>query len=716
MKSRPRGHRWLLVLGATLYGGLVSARALADTPESAPAAAAPASAEAPKPGDGATTPRDAAPPPTDVRVQGARREVGGATIRRDDAREIPGTFGDPTKFVEALPGVVPTTSGSQSFFVRGAPPETSGFFVDGIPVPALYHVGFGPAVVHPALLDHVDFFPGAAPARYGRAVGAVLDAETAEPVPRLHGEGNLRLFDASALAKTPFGDGRGSVLASGRYAYPGPVVSLFDPSVGLSYWDYQARATWQLSDHERIGALTFGSNDLLTSKNTNAAGYAYTAQLVSTQFHRVDLRYDDALGPRDTLRVAVTLGHDAIGNETASGLDTLARLRSELDLRPSRKVRIRAGADVQLDHFAVGANPEQAADPTPPQVGLPVTPRNDVTLGVRADVAWRILPGVEIVPGIRVDMFTSRRTDSPPPGSRDTSATAVPAIDPRLAARVALVHRVTWVSTVGIAHQMPGLVASTPTDTPMLQGAGVEQGLKTSAQLSEGFEVALPEGFTSSATAFLHHYTNLPDLTAPCTTSLDPTRCIELGVDGRAYGLELLVKRALTERFAIFVAYTLSRSTRQAHGEGGGGPLTWIPSEYDRTHVVSAMAAYDLGHHWRVGARVVAYSGRPYSETYMGVPLAPYNDERLPGFFRLDARLEKSWRVGATGRVSFVVEGVNVTANKEVDGLDCQPAPASGPVAPYTGGALPAGAQTDRCTNDYLGPITIPSVGVEGSF
>jgi hypothetical protein len=655
--------------------------------------------------------------PQDVRVRGSRREIGGTSIRPDDAREIPGALGDPSRVVESLPGVVPTTSGLQSFFVRGAPPETSGFFLDGIPIPALYHVGFGPAVIQPALLDHVDFFPGAAPARFGRAIGGVLDGETADPLKRPHGEASLRLFDAGGLVETPFAGDRGTVLVGGRYAYPGLVIPLFDPNVNLTYWDYQARVTWNLSDHERVGILAFGSNDLLTEKQTNAVGARYTSQDVATQFHRVDLRYDDALGPRDTFRLAFTFGHDAAGGEISNALDTSARLRSEFDLRPSSAVRIRAGADVQWDHYAVGADPEQAADPTPHPIGLPITPRNDVAFAARSDVVWRILPGVELVPGLRADVFTSRRTDSPPPGARDANATAIPALDPRLAARVALARHVTSISTVGIAHQVPGLVVPVPDATPLLQSPGVEQGLQTSAQLSEGLELGLPGGFTTTSTVFLHHYVGLPDLTAPCLTNLDPTRCLEQRVDGRAYGLELLLRRALTEKFAVWLSYTLSRATREAHGPDPGAPVTWIASDYDRTHVASAMATYDLGKRWRVGLRFYGYSGRPVSRTYLGVLVPPYNDERLPGFFRIDLRVEKSWRVGATGRISFIAEGLNVTLNKEVDGLDCQPAPSMGPHPPYSGvGPLPAGAQFDLCQRDVIGPITVPNLGLEGAF
>jgi hypothetical protein len=317
---------------------------------------------------------------------------------------------------------------------------------------------------------------------------------------------------------------------------------------------------------------------------------------------------------------------------------------------------------------------------------------------------------VELVPGLRADVFSSR-TSGALGGGAATNGT--PALDPRLAARVTLFPRVTAISTIGVAHQVPGLVIFAPDVTPGLVSPGLEEGLQSAEQISEGIEVVLPEGFVASATGFLHHYAGLPDLTFPCPD--EPALCFAKKVDGRAYGLELLVRRALTERFAILVSYTLSRSVRQSNA--AGEPVVWIPSEYDRTHVGSAIATYDLGKHWRVGGRFFGYTGRPYSRSYFATPVPPFNSERLPGFWRLDLRLEKSWEIGRSGRVSFVVEGLNVTLNKEVVDLNCRAAPGGpGPPPLYTGGSLPPGAKYDLCTPDALGPIAIPSIGVEGSF
>ena len=160
----------------------------------------------------------------EVLVLAPHRDVGETTVRREDTRNLPGTFGDPTRVMEALPGVVPTASGLQAFFVRGAPPTATGYFIDGVPVPVLYHVGFGPSVIHPALIDHVDFYQGAPPATYGRYVGGVLSATTVAPADHPHAEANVRLFDAGGIVETPFADGQASALAAARYGYPGTVL------------------------------------------------------------------------------------------------------------------------------------------------------------------------------------------------------------------------------------------------------------------------------------------------------------------------------------------------------------------------------------------------------------------------------------------------------------------------------------------------------------
>ena len=658
-----------------------------------------------------------------VQVLAPHRDVGETTVRREDTRDLPGTFGDPTRFAETLPGVVPTASGLQAFFVRGAPPTATGYFIDGVPVPALYHVGFGPSVIHPGLIDHVDFYQGAPPAAYGRYIGGALGATTNAPEDHPHAEANLRLFDVGALGETPFADGRGSALVAARYGYPGVILPLFATNTGLSYWDYQGRVTWNVDDRDRIGVLAFGSDDELTQQQGDP-GSTYTQQLVADQFHRVDLRWDRALGTSAapaTMRLAATLGRDAVGDNVSNAIDDSARLRLELDVRPSRDLRVRAGADVLFDRLRPGPPPEGS-----PAGGATLAlSRAAVVIGAHVDAAWRVSRAVELTPGLRADVYATDflRTASAPAGLETVGGSATPVLEPRLAARVRMASGVTAVSTFGMSHQLPGIVAQYPETTPFIQ-PGVLTGLQSSVQASQGVEIALPASFSLTSTGFLHEYSGLPDTTACAFSPVDPSQCVTPTVGGRAFGLEFLLRRPFTDRFTVWVSYTLSRSTREAHVAGASPtvtqpsmePTTTILGEYDRTHVLSAVASFDLGKSWRVGGRLFAYSGRPYTAFSMDSPVVPYDSQRLPGFFRIDARLEKAWIIGGKDRIAVVLEGVNVTLNKEVVSASCGgPATASVIRVPAIGSAG-GRAVVNACSFDTIGPITIPSIGVEGTF
>jgi hypothetical protein len=152
---------------------------------------------------------------------------------------------------------------------------------------------------------------------------------------------------------------------------------------------------------------------------------------------------------------------------------------------------------------------------------------------------------------------------------------------------------------------------------------------------------------------------------------------------GSAYGFELFLKRKLTRKLGGFLSYTLSRSTRSYRDR------SYIAA-FDRTHVVNLAVAYDLGRRWRVGGRTMFYTGLPKAPD----PTDP-DSTRLPPFFRLDLRVEKRWMLGERTWIAAVGEWMNATLSKEAIATQCT---------------------LEGCEAQTIGPITIPSVGVEGGF
>ncbi len=614
-------------------------------------------------------PAPASPAPIEVTVLGEKPAPMAVSLARTEVRQIPGTFGDPFRAIEILPGVTPIISGLPYFYVRGAPPGNVGYYLDGIRVPYLYHIAIGPSVIHPAMVDRVDLYSGGYPARFGRFAGGIVAAETAAPNPTLHGEASIRLYDAGALVEGGFADGRGTFLLGGRYSYTAALLSVLAKGVTLDYRDFQGRMSYNLTADDQISLVTFGAYDLIAQDSNGISTIGF-----GSEFYRGEVRWDRKLGAGGRLRTAVTAGFDqtAVGGERKAQ-NRLGGLRVELDQRFGHRLRLRAGLDGMLESYRV-TNPIHG-DPDDPdsrtfQALFPA--RRDATTGVHGELGIEIRPGFVVTPGVRLDYY------------RSAGAEAV-AVDPRLSARLDLSSSVALVQSLGIAHQPPSFLLP----IPGLALGSLSRGLQTAYQASVGVEWNLMMNTRLTSNLFYDIFTNMTD-----TLSLPERDTSDLSgrTSGRAYGFELFLHRKLTRDLGGFVSYTLSRSEREMNGQR-------FPSAFDRRHVLNAALALDLGRHWRAGTRVMWYTGAPKTSqagatvsssdapvlTSAANPWVP-NPPRDPSFWRLDLRLEKLWQLGETTHMSFVAEVLNATASKETLG------------------------------GTAIGPVVVPSIGVEGGF
>ena len=183
---------------------------------------------------------------------GGRDDVG-----RDEVERIPGALADPFRLVESMPGVLALRSGLAYVYVRGAPPSGTQYIYDGIPIPLLSHLAVGQSAIHPGATREVRFFPGAAPARFGRTIGGA------------------------------------HAMVAARYGYPGPIVSALTPGLTLQYGDYLARGRVALSASDRVELVALGSVDALD--NPPYADSSTDRGDMFLTFHRVEMRLVRAL-------------------------------------------------------------------------------------------------------------------------------------------------------------------------------------------------------------------------------------------------------------------------------------------------------------------------------------------------------------------------------------------------------------------------------------
>lgn len=617
--------------------------------------------------------------PIEVTVEGDKAAPGSVSLGRKVIQEMPGVLGDPYRAIEVEPGVTPVASGVPFYFIRGAPPGNVGYYFDGIPVPMLFHVGAGPGVIPPALVQRVELHLGPYPADFGRLAGSVVDAEGTPPRDEWRAEGVLRFVDIGGFVEGPLPDGAGSVLVGGHYALGTEILSALVPSVDMAYADYQGRASLKVGSRGRLSLLTFGSYDYLATVEDGTRDV-----LLDSDFHRVNLRYDHELDGGGAVRLDTTLGLDqsrGIGVKEARDFKTLARLSFRQPL--GGKVLLRAGLDLAFDVFDVEPGGEQecttfvcSSGPLGETTEIELArafevlfpSRLDVALGAWVDALIVMGPRATIIPGLRFDYFHSM-------------GESAFALDPKLVGRFGITDNFRIVPAVALASQPPGFPP-----IPGLQIGGLPGGLQRALQTSFGGEGELGP-VDLRASVFRHATFNLTDsIGAQRGTGFGPERFLTR-TTGDSYGMEISARGALSRSTFFLLSYTLSHTTRNLDG-------VRVPSAYDRTHVAQLAFLHDLGKNWKAGSRILFYTGFPADEALPGRPPLE-NPDRVKPFFRLDARLSKRWVFEDRAYVGLVFDFQNVTLAKEVFDVMCNDA---------------------GCEAREVGPIVIPTTVLELGF
>ena len=613
----------------------------------------------------------------DVHVRGARTSPS-ITRRTMDRREIeamPGAGGDALRTVESLPGVARAPALSGLLVVRGSAPQDTQVFVDGSDVPLAFHFGGLAAIVPTEVLERIDVYPGNYDVAYGRGMGGVVDVGLRSPArDAAHLIVKADILDARALVETPL-DAKTRVLVAARRSYFDawfPAVSQ-NLALGVTaapvYFDAQAILERDLGLHTTARATFLASSDriALTLPPSGDRDPALTGELsTATSFWRAQVRVDGKVDRARWMTMA-SVGHDtlsvSLGKLHGSDDVTRTQLRAEVDAPVARGVRMRTGVDVNAGRFAFDLLFPPVPTPDEPDVGplfgraplhatrstAYVSPAAFANVEVVPSAAWRVLLGV------RADAFS------------DVSGVAV---QPRGNVRYSLVPsypRTLFKAAAGLFAQAPQPYENDATfGTPGLAS-------QRAVHASVGLEQDLTRHVEVSIEPF---YKRLDGLVSrrPDGAAASGFRYGNEG-EGLVYGAELLLKYRPDARFWGWIAYTMSRSTRRALPEQE--PRIF---KYDQTHVLSAVGSYRLGRGWEAGLRARYVTGNPYTPavggafdadagTYAPIERRPLYTARLPSFFSVDVRVEKTWAIGERATVSVYLDVVNATNHRNAEGI-----------------------------------------------
>jgi TonB family protein len=575
-----------------------------------------------------------------------REEVSRITLRGPEIQQVPGTFGDPFRVVQTLPGTASIVSLLPFPVIRGASPSSTGFLLDGTRVPLLYHLLVASSVVHPEFIEEIQFYPGGAPVLYGGYTGGIVDGRTH----RARSDEHLIDLDANLIQtggfiRQPISSLGVTVTAAARYGYPGLILSLATNQASLSYWDYQLRFD---GGNPRTGwtVMLFGANDELDTPAPNAPPGSSNPPLAPAlilNFHRADLRAYHGSGRLDGL-YRVVLGYDHTESSGSNVATWVVEPTMRWNWRQNERLTLTWGLEGSFHDINQGA---------PSTVAPDAFSLNTITQDLHAlyvgsalvETLWRPSGRWLIRPGVREDIYYDRNTTK--------SAT-----DPRLTVRFRLANRdlpgvtagsddsALWLKgAVGIYHQPPRFVLPLPGFDVM----PLKYGLLESIQTSLGVEAPLRQHFSLSLEGYFAYMNptifdltiNSQTLNTTGNTSLIPTTTappqttaqeildrLTTPRTGRAYGVEMLVRREAKSGLFGWLSYSLSRSERYRDG-------SWVAYDFDRTHLVNLVAGLRLPRNWDLGMRFQYQSGKPATTTF------GYNTARGNGYYRVDLRVDK---------------------------------------------------------------------------
>jgi hypothetical protein len=472
------------------------------------------------------------------------------------------------------------------------------------------------------------------------------------------------------------------------------------------YYDAQVKVTHDLGPNESIDVLGMTARDELTRTLTNPDPAEIKKDYSLTNFGRVGLAYKRQFDDGSSVLLTPWAGHDHLVTRSSFGgapteLDTSSNVygfRAAYRGRTSATTVTTVGLDVE---GSVSSYARTGSVTLPPREGdisvFGQPPGDQVNADTWHTATLSVAPYVQtdiglfedklhIVPGVRVEPFittASRLTPevagSPPIGITSQSTE----LEPRLSSTYQMVPRLGFKGAFGFYHQSPeGSDLSSVFGNPTL---GVERAF----HLLGGSTFKLTDQVSFEEVLFYSKSSDLVTRNASDTPQL--ARALVQQGEGRAYGIQVLLRHELSGRFFGWVSYTLMRSERkddcseletQTDPTGVMAahqacvPGQWRLFDFDQTHVATIVGSYDLGAGFEFGARFRYATGFPRTPVvgaFIGTRRDLYEPEfgaqnsiRIPAFVQLDARVSKRFK-WSWGKAEIYLDVQNVTdrANPE---------------------------------------------------
>ncbi|HEY1558278.1 MAG TPA: TonB-dependent receptor [Kofleriaceae bacterium] len=603
------------------------------------------------------------------------------------ARSLPGGGGDAAKIVQSLPSVARPSAGSTDIVVWGAAPNESRVFVDGVPVPALYHVGGYRSAVGNDLIGDIHLSPAAFGVDRGRAIGGVIDIGLGDPREAPEWRVQADVLDGSLEGRTTIAGV--TIAAAVRQSWLDRAVAVVEdprklaPNAPLPRWtDGQLVARAELAPRTVLTAWVIGSLDLLDRTLYSDDPATQTSEKTDQKFGRaqVTVRHDRDDGDDSG---TIWFGRDDARDDYQFG-PIPANVSDEAwvgGARAAQQRRFAAGTIIttgldldsefaSLARFGSLTVPAREGDiyifGQPPGGDVAADSWSATTVDAAGHASLDAHAGpFAFTAGARLDgwllsasRLTPRVGATPNVGSQQIAYDA----DPRGSVQCKLGDEFALRADAGEYHQ-----ARQASDTSSVFGTpalGIEQAWHVTAggqwrRAPFALEVA---GYARW----------LDDLVARDLAVTPPLAkaLTQLGI-GHVEGVQVTARVIGWHGLSGWLGYTLSRSRRKDAPD-----QPWRFFDHDQTNGLIAVAGWVHGA-WTLGGRVRYATGEPRTPVigafFDGATgryepiVGDHNATRVPDYFAADARAERRFALTGAAKGAVYVEVQNLTdrANAE---------------------------------------------------
>ncbi len=575
-----------------------------------------------------------------------RPQMGVVNVPISKIRELPVVLGeaDVLKIIQLLPGVQSGNEGTTGFYVRGGNADQNLVQLDEATVYNPNHLYGLFSTFNARALNNVQLIKGGFPAKYGGRLSSILDITMKEGNNKeFHGSGGVGLVTSQLTLEGPIKKDVASFIISGRRTYIDKIIKPFLPIGNNSdyyFYDTNAKVNWKLSSKDRLFLSFFKGQDDVKYNETK--GIAYDINFGNTT---ATLRWNHIFGQKLFLNTSlihneykqdIIAVQDNFFSQVFSGIKDWST-KLEFQYFPSVNHYVTFGGN--YIHHTISSSGKSEAELATNQ-GLNVTEipskqSNEFAFYVNDE--FNITKGISMNLGIRAPAFNS------------DDATYY-RVEPRSTLRFSLGPKSSIKASYTVMNQflhlVPSSTASVPTDI------WLPTTRRTKPQRSEQFAIGYFRNFKENNYEFsveLYHKTMKKQVLFPqgnqLIENLDVDTALVYG-KGRSYGAEFFLKKKVG-KLTGWLSYTLSKTDQEFDDLNFGERF---PFQYDRRHLFSAVATYELNNRWvlssvfkfstgqiktlPVGRLNVFYGGTLYEGNYY--IYEGRNNIRLNKYHRLD--------------------------------------------------------------------------------